>query len=122
MIVTPLGKARFMFLSYASEDKRHAEVLIRGLHEHAIDTWAALKDIRPGEIWDRGIEEAVQTCSGVLVLASERSINSSYVRAEVEHAIKAGKSVTPICIDTADLPLRWSMYQCIGSGHTSGRR
>lgn len=113
MLTTALSKPRFVFISYAEEDTKHADELINKLNSHSIDTWAAYKNIKPGDIWDASIETAVSKASALCVLASKNSVASSYVRAEVEKAITAEKTVIPICIDDCELPLRWSTHQYI---------
>jgi hypothetical protein len=57
------------------------------------------------------IEEAITKASMFCVLASKQSVESNYVRAEVENALNTEKTVVPICIDDCKLPLRWSMNQ-----------
>lgn len=111
MIITPLRKSRFVFFSYATEDSVHADVLMRALHERSIDTWAALSDLKPGDVWDEHIEQAVSKSSALCVIASRHSVASKYVRAEVEQSIAADKLVVPICIDDCELPLRWKANQ-----------
>ena len=60
MLTTALSKPRFVFISYAEEDTKHADELINKLNSHSIDTWAAYKNIKPGDIWDASIERLLR--------------------------------------------------------------
>lgn len=100
-----------VFVSHASQDKEAAAKLCADLQEAGIDTWASFKDIQPGEVWNKTIEEALGAATHVIVVASQSSIASDYVRAEVEWALDNGKTVIPALIEQVKLPLRWHTLQ-----------
>jgi hypothetical protein len=106
-------KRRYVFISYSNEDAKFALDLSRELEEEKIDTWVSYKDLIAGSTWDVEIEKAIENCSAFCLIVSSNSVKSNFVKAEVEKALKVGKSVFPIQVDKCDLPLRWNMLHVI---------
>jgi hypothetical protein len=100
-----------VFVSHASADVEKVKDICAKLNEHNIQLWASFKDIPPGAKWDQAIQDALEASSHVLVIASQTSINSSYVRTEIEYALDNDKIVIPILIEDLKLPLRWHTLQ-----------
>lgn len=102
-----------VFLSHATADQavtRHIAYCLQGV---GVDTWVSFSDITPGAHWDETIEVALRSAAAVIVVVTSSSIESRYVRAEVEDAIAANKTVVPIVIEDVVLPLRWRTLQHI---------
>lgn len=100
-----------VFISHASKDKEEIVEIIRKLEDYYyVKVWVSYRDIVAGE-WDREIENALNSATHVVVIASEASIESSYVRAEVEYALDNDKTVIPVKIERVRLPLRWHTLQ-----------
>lgn len=102
---------RKIFLSHATADQavtRHIAQLLEGA---GVDTWASFRDITPGAHWDETIEAALRSAAALAVVVTSSSIESRYVRAEVEDAIAANKTVVPILVEDVVLPLRWRTLQ-----------
>jgi len=100
-----------VFVSHASQDKEAVAKLCAELSQHGIDAWSSFKDIKPGEEWNTAIENALETATHVIVVASQTSIASEYVRAEVEWALTNKKTVIPVLIEQVKLPVRWHTLQ-----------
>src|SRR5580700_1660752 len=100
-----------LFISYARPDQRRAEQLGAALVTLGYDVWRDSK-IRAGHSYDRVIEEAIHAAQLVVVIWSQSSAQSDWVRAEATYALEAGK-VLPIRIDDAMLPLRFRQVQTL---------
>ncbi len=70
-----------IFISYANEDRSRAEKLAKSLEEQGWSIWWD-KTIPPGKTFDQVIEEAISAAKCVVVLWSQTSIKSSYVKEE----------------------------------------
>lgn len=105
-----------VFLSHASEDRQQVDELRAALISRGIPAWASSIDIKPGATWDRAIEAALEEAAAVVVLVSSHSAESNYVRAEVNRAISLQKTVIPVLLDDAPIPLRWHTLQHVTWG------
>lgn len=104
---------RKIFLSHADADQAITRHIAHFLEEAGVDIWASFRDIIPGAHWDEAIESALSSATALAVVITRSSIESRYVRAEVEAAIAANKTVVPILVEDVVLPLRWRTLQHI---------
>jgi hypothetical protein len=104
------------FISYSSKDTPFAERLHADLQAKGIRTWFAPEDMKIGdEIRDR-IDESIQVHDKLLLVLSEASVNSEWVRNEVETALERerqqqGRTVLfPVRLDDAVMtaPVGWA--------------
>lgn len=72
-------------------------------------------DIRPGQLWERKVEEALTDSPHMLVILSPSSVNSSNVMAEVAFAIEEGKEVIPVLFRDCKIPFRLRPFQHVDS-------
>lgn len=93
-----------VFLSYAREDAEFAEQLATDLKASGADVWWD-QQIKPGYKYHIEIEAAVLACSKMVVILSENSIDSKYVRKEWSYAIDHDKDVIPAVVDKTEKPL-----------------
>jgi hypothetical protein len=100
-----------VFVSHSKSDKGITTIICESLAAEGIPTWVSFRDIPSGSNWDESIETALRGASAVVVIVSPASVRSDYVRAEVEEAMRRQKTVIPVIIKAADLPLRWRMRQ-----------
>lgn len=100
-----------VFLSHATADQSATVEVANALSAVGIATWASYSDIPAGSHWDERIESALKAAAAVIVIVSRAAIGSRYVRAEVEAALGLEKTVIPVILETADLPLRWQTLQ-----------
>ena len=107
------GETDSYFLSYSRSDQEFALRLASDLRGQGISLWVDQLDIRPSEHWDRAIERAVNSCRGIVVVLSPRSVASDNVADEISFAIDGGKSVLPVMIERCNLPLRITRMQVI---------
>jgi hypothetical protein len=102
-----------IFLSVADDDWPKAAILQQELQKLGYSIWAARTHVKAGSEWDRAIQEALDSSSHVLVLATQAGVDSSYVRAEVEYALNADHTVIPILVEGVRIPVRWSTLQYV---------
>jgi len=98
-----------VFISYASEDRDHAGMLASALGSLGWSVWWDRKII-PGHVFDEAIERELETAKSVVVLWSQHSIKSEWVRNEAAVASERGVLV-PATIDSVKVPLGFRRKQ-----------
>jgi hypothetical protein len=92
------------FISYSAQDKEFVERIYKDLRDVGIRCWLDSKDLKTGDHIDYQIDRAIQVTDKVLLVLSQASVNSRWVRLEIEGALrkeaKAKKTILfPIRID-----------------------
>lgn len=100
-----------VFLSHSSKDRIWVRDFCGELLASGIDVWTDWLHIQPGENFDRAIEEALVNATHVLLVVSPNSLQSDYVRSEVEWALSENKTVIPIVLQDTHIPPRWHALQ-----------
>lgn len=98
-----------IFISYAKEDRQFAETLAQSLGEEGFDVWWD-HDIPTGSTFDAVIEKAIKDANCVIVLWSENSINSEWVRIEAAEG-KERNILIPILIADVEIPFAFRRRQ-----------
>ncbi|HVF67561.1 MAG TPA: toll/interleukin-1 receptor domain-containing protein [Pyrinomonadaceae bacterium] len=99
------------FISYSSRDEEFAKRLYNDLQNEGVRCWFAPEDLKTGERFRVGIDEAVRTHDKLLLVLSKNSVSNQWVEKEVETAFekeaKQKKTVLfPIRLDDAVLKKR----------------
>jgi hypothetical protein len=76
-----------LFISYASQDEVIAQRLHADLRKNDVPCWFAPHDLQPSHSFRERIDHAIHTQDKVLLLLSEHSIESGWVRSAVELAL-----------------------------------
>ncbi len=108
-----------IFISYSRRDISTVRALTTALSQKGLSVWVDRSDIREGDAYDTQIEEAIAQTSVVIVLWSEHSIRSHWVRAEAAYALAKHK-LLPISIDQSQPPLQFMQIQAIDFGSWQG--
>jgi hypothetical protein len=95
-----------IFISYASLDRSTVRGLAKALETRGWSVWWDQQSLHPGQRFERIIEEAILSARVVIVVRSQISIQSDWVRDEAALAMNEGKLV-PLRIDNAVLPFRF---------------
>lgn len=94
-----------IFISYANADRPRVGPLVEALEQRGWSVWWD-RTILPGKTWDRAIETALAECRCVVVLWSQDSIQSDWVKAEAEEARQRG-TLIPALLDNVNIPLEF---------------
>lgn len=100
-----------VFLSYDREDIGKARSIALALEKAGHTVWWD-RHIKGGAQYGREIDEALKRSEAVVVLWSERSVDSAWVRDEAGAGRDSGKLV-PVLIGAVDPPLGFRQYQAI---------
>ena len=92
-----------VFISYSSANIQTAQAICHALESNRIKCWMAPRDIRPGAEYGDIIEEAIVTCKVFLIVFSETSQISRWVRSELNIGFSSNKPIIPFRIDPTDL-------------------
>lgn len=91
-----------VFISYANEDKLIADAICANLEKDRIRCWVAPRDITPGTKFASSIIHAIDTTQLVVIVFSQHSDNSPYVRTEIERAFNHEKVIIPFRIENIE--------------------
>jgi hypothetical protein len=98
-----------VFISYAREDKPCAALIAQTLKREGLSVWWD-RNIRPGEVYDLAIGEALDSAKCVVVLWSKQSVASDWVKDEAEDGNRRGVLV-PASIEEVRVPLGFRRLQ-----------
>lgn len=117
---TPQARSRAnLFLSYARPDRARAEKLIAALTKHGYELWWDAR-LEGGSEFAESIADALKTTDAVLVLWSQSSITSDWVRDEAAVG-RDRKRLVPLSLDGVEPPLGFRQYHAIDVSHWRGR-
>ncbi|MGZ9133451.1 MAG: toll/interleukin-1 receptor domain-containing protein, partial [Nitrospira sp.] len=107
--------AAHFFMSYSREDASHQRRIITVLRQRGLNVWVDTENLIPGSpAWEREIERAIRSATGIIVLLSPDSNNSEWVRREISFAEQNEKRIFPVLIrgdEDDSIPLRLSSHQ-----------
>jgi hypothetical protein len=99
-----------IFISYAHEDRPMAEALARAFEAEQLSVWWDT-DIRAGKYFDEVIERELACSRLTVVLWSQQSVRSRWVRDEAQEALSLGKLVPVFIEKDVVLPLTFKRLQ-----------
>ena len=91
-----------VFVSYAREDKNTVQTLIETLQESGMSVWWD-SEIHTGTRFDAMIDDALRDSRSVLVVWSDHSVDSDWVKMEAQFGL-AREILLPIRISDVELP------------------
>jgi hypothetical protein len=98
-----------VFLSYAREDSARAQQVAQGLQNAGLDVfWDS--EIPPGQTWADYIEQKLTQCKALIVLWSEHSTKSQWVREEARMGRDKGVLI-PVMMDASQPPFGFGEVQ-----------
>ena len=100
-----------IFISYKREDQATARKLADALEREGLSVWWDPK-LRVGEHFDDVIEKALNEAKCVIVMWSNLSVNSEYVKSEATEALEQ-KKLVPVKIEDVNLPFRFKRVQTL---------
>jgi uncharacterized protein YjbI with pentapeptide repeats len=79
------------FISYSTKDEEFARRLYSRMRDEKLRVWFAPEDMKGGELLHEQIEQAIQLHDRLLVVLSEESMASDWVKREIRNARRAEK-------------------------------
>lgn len=92
-----------VFLSYSSRDANRIEKVAKALEKSGVSVWWD-RDIPPGKTWDTVLGKALAEAKCVIVLWTQNSVHSDWVKDEAARG-KQRKILVPALLDDAEVPL-----------------
>lgn len=93
----------YIFISYSSKNQASADYVFRTFTQEGIPVWMAPNDIPVGREYGGVIGDALESCSGLVLLLTKDSQDSHFVRREVEFAFSKGKIILPVQLEDMEL-------------------
>ncbi len=99
-----------VFISHSHKDKRFVEWLANSLAASGIDVWYDDWEIKVGDSILEKVNEGISQSDFLIVVLSKSSVNSRWVREELNAASaemieKAGIKILPVLIEDVELPI-----------------
>ncbi|HYD72329.1 MAG TPA: toll/interleukin-1 receptor domain-containing protein, partial [Candidatus Binatia bacterium] len=98
-----------VFISYASEDRNRVRPLADALQQRGFKVWWD-RSLAAGQDYTAIIERELKTAKAVIVVWTQSSAASTFVRDEAGRARDDGRLV-PVMLDRVDLPLGFGAFQ-----------
>jgi cellulose biosynthesis protein BcsQ len=105
------SRAHEIYISHVREDRAISQKLATALEERGWSVFWNLQ-LRAGERFDDVIERELSLAKCVIVLWSERSVQSDYVRDEATYALELNKLV-PVIIGNVPIPFRFKRFHTL---------
>ncbi len=109
-----------VFLSYAREDAARAQQIAEGLQAEGVEVFWD-NEIPPGSTWADYIESKLTQCKALIVLWSEHSTKSQWVREEARMGRDKGFLI-PVMIDASTPPFGFGELQAANLADWHGQR
>jgi hypothetical protein len=95
-----------VFISYSRNDMDFVQHLAADLKRAGLEVWWDLSDIQGSDVWERRIEEGLNSSQYFIVVLSPSSLESRWVRREYLSADNKGIKIIPLKLKAyTDLPL-----------------
>ena len=118
-LIARLVRRSKVFISYSNYDRDFIRMLKKELEKNAFDVWTDYDNLNVGDIFATQIETAITDAAEkgyVLYIGSRNSMNSKWIKKEIEIAINKGGFIIPCIIDndSHDIPdIKLQNYQWI---------
>ena len=109
-----------VFLSYVRDDADRTRGIVDALERAGHSVWWD-QHIKAGAQYSKEIDRALKEADAIVVLWSERSVESAWVRDEATAGRDSGRLV-PMSLDATDPPLGFRQYQTIDFSAAKGHR
>jgi hypothetical protein len=109
-----------VFLSYSRIDRPSAKLIAEGLEAEGISVWWD-PDLQPGEVFDSEIERQIEAARCVIVVWSQNSISSKWVRSEASVGDER-RILIPVIIEQVRLPIAFKLIQTEDLSQWAGER
>jgi hypothetical protein len=124
-----MGSITRIFLSYAREDREIVESLYDFLLGEGYKPWMDIKDILPGENWERCLFKAIRQSDFFIACLSTNSVNKrGFVQKELKQALDIAENfldddifIIPVRLNNCIVPEKLSNRQWMDLNKTDGK-
>jgi TolB-like protein/lipoprotein NlpI len=92
-----------IFVSYASQDVKLADSLVRTLEDQGLRCWIAPRDVTPGTLYADAIIAGINDSNAFVLILSESAVASGHVGKEIERASSKRKPILVLRMDKTPL-------------------
>lgn len=107
--------AHDVFISYAVEDKRTADIVCKALEEKGIRCWYAPRNVPYGMDFEEAIIDAICSSRLIILIVSSHSNKSPHVKREVQNACAEGTQIPILPFRVEDISLNKALKYYLGS-------
>lgn len=104
---------REVFLSHSSLDKDFVDSIAETLGNHGIPVWYSRTNILGAQQWQDEIGQALRRCDWFIVILSQKSVQSMWVKRELAFALNDNKynnKIIPVLYQPCDFDnLSWTL-------------
>lgn len=102
------GNNPYVFVSYAHKDNEKVLDLIKLLKRKMCRIWYD-EGLTPGGSWNDDLANHISKCECVIIIITNNSIQSQYVKLELNYAISLNKKIYPVFLENVELPAGLAM-------------
>lgn len=102
------GNNPYVFISYAHKDNEKVLDLIKFLKRKMCRIWYD-EGLTPGSSWNDDLANHISKCECVIIIITNNSIQSQYVKLELNYAISLNKKIYPVFLENVELPAGLAM-------------
>jgi len=92
-----------VFISHSSKDKLTADAICHAMEQNGVSCWIAPRDIRGGREYGEEIISGIENCKLTVLVFSEHSNDSPYVKSEIERAFSKNKIIIPYRLSNIEM-------------------
>lgn len=97
------GNNPYVFVSYSHKDNEKVLDLIKLLKRKMCRIWYD-EGLTPGGSWNDDLANHISKCECVIIIITNNSIQSQYVKSELNYAISLNKRIYPVFLEDVELP------------------
>lgn len=102
------GNNPYVFVSYAHKDNEKVLDLIKLLKRKMCRIWYD-EGLTPGGSWNDDLANHISKCECLIIIITNNSIQSQYVKSELNYAISLNKKIYPVFLENVELPAGLAM-------------
>jgi WD40 repeat protein len=87
-----------VFISYSDLERETMEKIRNSLRRESLTVWTNKTDIQTGEDFQSAIDRGIEQTDNLVYLLSPDSVQSEYVRKELEYAVSLNKRIIPVLV------------------------
>ena len=99
-----------VFISYSSAEYNEARQIAGRIEAAGYGYWMAPESIEGGKSYAQQIPQAIHNAKVIVVILSQKAMDSKWVAREVDRAINENKRVMPFCIEDAPMTDEFQFY------------